>query len=171
MQLIAHQEVPSGGVSSIVFDEIPDSFTDLMILVSMRGSLSNFYSEYRVRFNGITSTYTARSLYGNGSTTASGTFPASSFGVGTTATANTFSNDRIYIPNYRSSTAKSFMSDFVGENNATSAFAGIYANLWDGTDPITSIELTEINGGTFLQYTSATLYGITAGSDGIVAVS
>jgi hypothetical protein len=86
------------------------------------------------------------------------------------ATSNTFGNGEIYIPNYLSGTAKSFSSDSVAENNGTEGWQVIQANLWSGTDAITSIELDPAL-GTFVQYSSATLYGILAGSDGIVAVS
>jgi hypothetical protein len=158
--------------ASIEFTSIPQTFTDLVVLVSMRGSFNNYYSEYRVRFNGSTTGFSARNLYGAGSGSgASGTFEASAFGVGATATANTFSNDQIYIPNYTSSNAKSFSSDFVGENNATSAFAGLYANLWTGTAAITSIQFTEVNAANFAIGTTISLYGITKGSDGIVTTS
>ena len=157
--------------ASIEFTSIPQDGTDLLALVSMRGSFSNFYSEYKIRFNGSTTGFSARNLYGNGSTPASGTFEASAFGVGATATANTFSNDQIYIPNYTSSNAKSFSSDFAGENNATSAFAGLYANLWTGTAAITSIQFTEVNAANFAIGTTISLYKITKGSDVMVTTS
>ena len=170
MTLIETKTLASAA-ASIEFTEIPQDGTDLVLLVSMRGSLSNFYSEYRIRFNGSTTGFSARSLYGNGSTAATGTFEASAFGVGATATANTFSNDQIYIPNYTSSNAKSFSSDFAGENNATSAFAGLYANLWTGTAAITSIQITEVNAANFVSGSTFSLYKITKGSDGIVTTS
>ena len=158
--------------ASIEFTSIPQDGTDLVALVSMRGSFSNFYSEYRVRFNGSTTGFSARNLYGDGDgPAASGTFEASAFGVGATATANIFSNDQIYIPNYTSSNAKSFSSDFAGENNATAAFTGLYANLWTGTAAITSIQFTEVNGANFAIGTTISLYKITKGSDGIVTTS
>jgi hypothetical protein len=45
------------------------------------------------------------------------------------ATAGTFSNSEIYIPNYTSSNQKSFSSDSVTENNATSAIAILSARI------------------------------------------
>jgi len=157
--------------ASIEFTSIPQDGTDLLVLVSMRGSNNNYFSEYRVRFNGSTTGFSARNLYGSVNPPTSQTFEASGFGVGATATADTFSNDQIYIPNYTSSNAKSFGSDFVTENNSTSAFTGIYANLWTGTDAITSIQFTETNAANFAIGTTISLYKITKGSDGIVTTS
>jgi hypothetical protein len=79
--------------------------------------------------------------------------------LGTGTTANTFSSVEIYIPNYASSKAKSFSFDSVTENNATTALAMLGASFWSGTGAITNI-LVEQQGGSFSQYTTATLYGI-----------
>jgi len=76
----------------------------------------------------------------------------------------------IYIPNYTSSNAKSASIDGVSENNATASYQTIDAFLWNDTSAITSITLT-LSGGNFAQYSSASLYGVTAGNDGITTVS
>jgi hypothetical protein len=91
--------------------------------------------------------------------------------TGNGATANTFSNIGVYLPNYTASTAKSMSTDTVGENNATQAFQTITAALWNVTDPINQITVGFNGSDNFLQYSSATLYGILKGSDGIVTVS
>jgi hypothetical protein len=87
-------------------------------------------------------------------------------------TADTFGNTAIYIPNYQASgVAKSFSTDGVAENNATSASLGITAGLSEITAAITSIRIAPPASINWVEYSSATLYGILAGSDGIVSVS
>jgi hypothetical protein len=173
MQLIEHYEVPSGGVSSIVFDEIPQTFTDLYLVFSLRGSQSFADDNVKIAINGSSANLTRRQLAGNGSSPSTtsgaperiGGYPAN------TATANTFGNGSSYFPNYTSSNYKSFSTDAVSENNATLGLQTINAHLWSVTDPITSITLSDDDGGNLLQYSSATLYGILAGSSGGVTVS
>jgi hypothetical protein len=75
-------------------------------------------------------------------------------------TANTFGNTSIYIPNYRSSAAKSFSVDAVTENNATLAYQNIQAGLWNNSAAITSISISFLSGGNWAQGSSASLYGI-----------
>ena len=79
---------------------------------------------------------------------------------GGNATASTFGNTMLYIPNYTSSNNKSSSSDGVAETNATNVNMAMIANLWSNTAAITSIKLTPATGATLQQYSTATLYGI-----------
>jgi hypothetical protein len=165
MQVIQHIEL-SSSASSITFSDIPQSFTDLYLVLSLRGTYgSGGSANLYLKFNGSTSGYTQRQLTGTGSSVSSSTGAGGGSVMhiaqieNDSYTANTFSNIAIYIPNYTSSNAKSASSDHVMENNATLAYSGIYAGLWSGTDAVTSIIFTpEL--GDFKQYSSATLYGI-----------
>jgi hypothetical protein len=175
MQLIESYTVPSGGVSSIVFDEIPATFTDLCVLLSGRTTAANVQTNIFLTFNGSTSDFSERLLFGDGSSTGSNTGPSTAsirflYGSGASSTASTFSNSSIYIPNYTAAANKSVSIDSVTENNATAAFQNITAGLWANTDPITSITFAP-ESSNFVQYSSASLFGVLAGSDGIVAVS
>jgi hypothetical protein len=174
--LIAHTELTSSQ-ASITFSSIPATFTDLKLVFSLRGDASSAYNDSFVQFNGDTGgNYSFRRLYGTGSSAASDAASSgSNFGrvgssVGSTSTASTFANGEVYIPNYRSSAAKSFSSDGVTENNGAGAFQVIYADLYSGTSPITSLTLNGLSTN-FISGSSATLYGITAGSSGRVVVS
>jgi hypothetical protein len=80
-------------------------------------------------------------------------------GSGNGATASTFGNGEVYIPNYAGSTNKSMSADGVSENNGTEAYTDLIANLWSNTSAITSILLYP-DSGTWQQYSTATLYGI-----------
>jgi hypothetical protein len=173
MQLIARQEVPSGGVSSITFSSIPADYTDLVLKLSMRTNRGFALDGIDIRLNNTTTNFSWRRLFGDGSATSSVSVSNAEMIVAPAAstTASTFGSAEIYIPNYRSNVAKSISADSVAENNATASGQDIRAILWNNTAAITSIVIASSTGSTLLQYSSASLYGVTAGSDGIVAVS
>jgi hypothetical protein len=156
-ELIASSTVGSGGAANIEFTSIPATFTDLVIKVSGKNNGTSGYFE--IRFNGSTSGYTLRNLYGDGSAAASNTDTVITARLTTnTQTASTFASSDIYIPNYAGSTNKSVSIDTVQENNATSAQAFLGAGLWSNTAAITSVNLLAAN--SFVQYSTAYLYGV-----------
>jgi len=158
--LIASQVVGSGGASTITFSSIPQTYTDLLILESTRDSTGGGATN-TVTFNGSGSGYTNRELFANGGSPSSTTNSVAYFdlSVGATATANIFSSGSLYIPNYTSSNYKSFSGEGSAENNSTTAYLTIDANLWSNTAAITSITIT-CGQGNFVQYSSFYLYGI-----------
>lgn len=179
MQVIEHIEVPSNQ-TSITFTDggAWAGYTDLLIKYSSRTTDGGGSELLRIQFNGSTTSYSARQLWGDGTNVNSNTYASAYNAIvavnqqGDGATANTFGNCDIYIPNFASSNNKSVSVDIVTENNATSAIQGLAAGLWSNTAAITSITLTTQFGTTDIkQYSSATLYGITAGSDGVTSVS
>ena len=162
---IATVTVGSGGAADITFSSIPATYTDLSLFISTRQpGGANSWSDLRIRFNGSTTNYTDKLLYGDGSTAAS--ISETDTGIiirsvnNGVATANTFGNALIYIPNYTSSNNKSVSIDQVTENNATQALAGLTAGLWSNSAAITSIAFTPNTAGNFSEYSTATLYGI-----------
>ena len=166
-KLIAKTTLGSSA-SSIEFTSIPGTYTDLLIAVSLRTDRAEFADSIKLTFNGVTTTtYSSRFLYGSGSTATSGSESSVAYIVlsqlsdGGSATANTFGNGEIYIPNYAGSTSKSVSSSSVSENNATSAFMGVSAGLWTGTDAITSVKLVPYTGPNWVSGSTAYLYGIT----------
>lgn len=164
-ELISSVTVGSGGAASIDFTSIPSTYTDLCIKFSLLTSYSSNYISAQVTFNGSTSGYSNRMVYGLGSgapASASGSgsyIDWAAYGTGTTATASTFGNGEIYIPNYAGSTNKSISADSVSENNATQAIAALTAGLWSNTAAINRVTLTG-NGGNIAQYSTAYLYGV-----------
>jgi len=167
MQAIETVTVGSGGAASITFDSIPDTYTDLKVLVSGRCSTTDTTATIAFNTGG---TYTRKTLVGSGSAASSNT-SAVDFRISQSGdTASTFGNSEIYIPNYAASTTKSYSVDAVNENNATAAFQAITAGLWNQTAAITSIVLTP-GSGDFVEHSTATLYGILAGSDGTTTVT
>ena len=169
-EAIATVTVGSGGAATIGFTSIPATYTDLLIKLSLRSNQNaNTGENLRLRFNGSTaSVYSDRALEGNGSSAAS--YNASSqtsalvaYGNTNNTTSNTFANIELYIPNYTSTTAaKSISGDSVVENNATLAFCYLSAALWNPATQvaITSILLYPQVASQWVQYSTATLYGI-----------
>lgn len=171
--VIAHIEVPSGGQTSIAFASIPSTFTDIFCVISGRNSIEE--DQLRVKLNDSSSNFSTRLLYGGGSSQGSLSNPtvATNFPGWSTRsgfTSNTFSNISFYIPNYAGNTSKSISCDGVTENNATNSYQYITAMLWSNTAAITKFEI-EVPAGNFVQYSSATLYGVLKGSSGGVTVS
>lgn len=161
-QIGTAQVVGSGGASSIDFTSIPSTYTDLVLVGSVRSSNSNNYGDIFFTFNGATTNRSARYLEGSGSAAASGTQTTmgAGSGQGNSATASTFGNFQLYIPNYAGSTNKSSSADGVGENNATQAYATLTANLWSQTAAITQISILPLSTFVFQQYSTAYLYGV-----------
>ena len=149
------------GAADITFSSIPATYTDLVIKISGRTNKAAVFDDIAISFNGSTASFTGRELYGDGAAAASiSTSRAASIATGSTATASTFGNSEIYIPNYAGSTTKTFSVDGVQETNATTAYAIMIAGLWSNTAAITSVALTPLVGTLFSQYSSFALYGI-----------
>jgi hypothetical protein len=161
MQLIAKQTVGSGGASNVTFSNIPQTYTDLKIVVSARGTTSGNTESIRVLPNGSSTSLTYLQLQGTGAAAFSGTgtywylgeMPANS------ATSSTFGSAEVYIPNYTGSNNKSASSDNVQENNTTTAYANLNALLWSSSTAISSLTI-QPNSNNFAQYSTFYLYGI-----------
>jgi hypothetical protein len=149
------------GAASMAFTSIPSTYTDLVIKISGRTTGAGVTNYIKIGLNGSSASFTERSLGAGGASVYSFTSPGDYLAetVGGGSTANTFSNSETYIPNYASAANKSFSTDSVAENNATTAQSALTASLWSNTSAISSIELTPFT-GTFVQYSTATLYGI-----------
>jgi hypothetical protein len=156
---IASVTVGSGGAASMTFSSIPQTYTDLQLFVSGRSSDTNF--GYLIKLNNTTNLYTGRWIEAVSSSTSSYNSANTLGGYLTysTQTANTFCNSDAYFPNYSGSNNKSYSINTVQEGNSTSGvYSAMGAQLRSNTDAITSIVLT-IN-TLFVEYTTATLYGI-----------
>ena len=170
MTLIEHIPVGSGGLTAIEFTSIPQSYTDLYIVASLRETGSSITTS--LVFNNDSTNQSSYRLDGFSSSTvtsSTGTFrPVISY---TSDTANTFGSLSIYISNYAGSNPKTLLIDSVSESNSTTAYRRMMGGVWNDTSAITAINLEGVSGASLVEYGSATLYGITAGSDGTTTVS
>lgn len=164
--LIESYTVGSGGVSSVTLGSggtIPNTYTDLKVVASIRGNRSNVYDWLIITFNGSTSGFSNRNLYGNGSSAASdlsGNNIEQLYITANSSTSNTFSNTEFYIPNYTSSNYKTLSADSVSEYNGTTAYAGFVAGLWSDTSAITSIKIEPYFTSNMKEFSTFYLYGI-----------
>jgi hypothetical protein len=155
----------SASAASITFDNFPSTgYTDLKIVLSARTDYNGTNDGLSVRFNGINTAYSFKQLYGDGASAASNS-GSSSVGPnvpGLTATANTFGNAQIYIPNYTSGNNKSYVIDGVGENNTTTAIQSFLSVLWSNVASITSINILSSSGSNLVANSTFSLYGLAA---------
>lgn len=160
---IATVTVSGATAANMEFTSIPGTYTDLVVKASMRSDVALVSPNVKLQFNSSATGYSERLVYGNGTAAASANRASTEilyiYGNGSSATASTFASLDVYLPNYSGSTNKSVSIDTVNENNATAATAGLDAALWSNTAAITSIKLTPETGN-FVQYSTATLYGI-----------
>lgn len=168
---IAEVSVGAGGASSIDFSSIPSTYTDLCLKMSIRGNQSAVDDYINLRFNNDSgANYSMRAVFINATSSAA----ASSSWTSQTnayiyqitaanATASTFGNVELYIPNYAGSTAKSWSNDGAPETNSatwTTRGAVLNAGIWTGTAAINQITLSVGGSTLFAQYSTAYLYGI-----------
>lgn len=166
---LATYTVGSSGVTSIDFINIPQTYTDLLIAISLRANnIGPNETSISLQFNNSNTNYSTRWFRGNSSAVSSGTdvYGTDEIYIGeipsNTATANTFGNSQIYIPNYTSFNNKSVNVDLVTSSNNNTIWTYFTTGLWSNSAPITSIKI--LNQGTvnFVQYSTAHLYGIKA---------
>ena len=156
--------VGSGGTSAIDFTSIPQNYTDLKIVASLRSNRSAALGDTpALKFNGSSANFLSKNIFGQGSgTVTSGTDNDSGITTmpGPTATASVFGSLEVYIANYASATNKSFVSYGTMENNATSSYMLMITSRWSQTAAITSISIFSQTSSTILEHSTATLYGI-----------
>ena len=160
--LIASTTVGSGGAANITFSSIPSTYTDLLVKWSARSVKSAAQESVYINFNGSTSNFSSKWLYGDGSgaySLSTSTVESAGFCVAGTMTANTFTSADCYIPNYAGSNNKSFSIDSVDEGNQTTVYSELIAGLWSNTAAINSIKIYPA-ANNFAQYTTAYIYGI-----------
>lgn len=173
---IATTTVGVGGVATITFSDIPQTYKHLHIRVSGRSTGAYTYSSLYVRPNSIsTARYSYHSLYGDGSSAAAtgrGTSGGDTSWIaqnisGDTATANNFGSVIVDIFDYANTNKYKVMRSLGGyDNNGSGSPIGTISlnsgaflgSTGSSTEAITS--LTLLTDGDFKQYTHAALYGI-----------
>ena len=182
MELIETVTVGSGGAASITFSSIPQTYTDLCLLISWRSTATNAVDLGGFHFNGDTGANYEFKILVMGGTGAAGSATNSNylaqynnwslvFQVPNSFTANTFANHSVYLPNYSTTGSyKRVNAEVVTENNSTSSYCQIGAGYWRNNSAINSINFTSY-GGSWVEGSSISLYGILKGSDGVTTVS
>lgn len=171
MTLIETKTVGAGGVSSLDFVNIPQTFTDLVVVRSMRASTTTGPAmSANITFNNSASGYSERLIYNNSTGgvatgTRSGTFFDWCGMTPTSWTSNqnvTFGSSSIYVANYTSANNKVVFAESIQENNSSSGADWnqyIVSGTWANTNAITSLKLTA-SAGVFLENSTVSLYGV-----------
>lgn len=172
MQVITHVEITDPNITSVTLTDGGNwsDYTDLKLVYSARISGgSGTYTTTFLHINGAEQS-AGNQLYGTGSS-ATNHAVFYIYNVNGAATANTFSNVELYMPNPTSTTKnKSFSLDLVNENNATATILLVGAGKYASNTAISSIGFVPLSGDVE-EGSTFTLYGITAGSDGTTTVS
>lgn len=159
---IATTTVGSGGASTIDFTNIPQTYTDLILKVSLRSD--NNTLGFNLNINGSTTSFTAKWIEGTGTAVSSYNSNNNMGGYANrnNTTASVFSNFEIYFSNYTSSNNKAQSIDGVTENNATESFQTFAARLWSNASAINQLTIAHPDGSgqKYVQHSTASLYGI-----------
>lgn len=149
---------------AVTFSSIPQTFTDLILVVSIRANSTPTSFGTGIRFNSDTgSNYSRTVLYGSGSSAVSfrDTSQTRIFYSAGSTTASQFNLIRLNIQDYSNTTT---YKTIVGRNDDLSDVTSVSAGLWRSTSAITSITVTPFddNSTGFATGSSFTLYGIKA---------
>lgn len=173
MEVIQHVEVGPGGLSQINLTSIPQNYTHLKLLISIRTSLATPDAAMGLYLNNIGTGHTSRVVYSGGTSWNSFTVsnrPYDFWVNGATSTASTFGATDVLIPNYTGSTRKTLVTRTVTETNGTAIITGFTGAETDLTSAISSIYIIPDSASTIQEHSTVTLYGIAGGSDGITTI-
>ena len=166
MQAI-YTQTASGSGTAITFNNIPQTYTDLMVVCSFRSSTAATGTDNFVTLNGDNSSannYNTTRLYGQGSAASSDRQTANIFRAGdvpaANSTASVFGNQEIYIPNYTGNIYKQIITMSSQESNATTPYYNMaQSTVYRSNLPITSIT-AGVSTGNLVAASTMTLYGI-----------
>jgi hypothetical protein len=163
---LATVTVPSGGLASITFAGIPNTYKHLQIRWLARDNFGSDASDLNMRFNSDSgSNYSWHQLVGDGSTAAayastSQTSMRAGFVTGSTAGANIFAATVLDLLDYTNTSKNKTVRNIAGfDRNATGSI-GLQSGLWMNTSAITQIVLSPRVGTIFSEYTQFSLYGV-----------
>ena len=168
-------QVLNSTAASVVFSNIPQTHTDLVLIISARESGGAAFQRILFSFNDpaqstpINSRYLAAwdvgSLVFGAASANSTTNAVSAYGVcqDLNTTANTFGNLEVLFPNYASTSAnKSWSWSGVSESAGTALpVLSAGAGLWSSTSAISKLTIATPAPSGFAANSSFFLYGIT----------
>ena len=143
--------------ATITFSSISGSYTDLVLIASVKLTSSNT-DRLILQFNGDTgSNYSITYLTGDGTTASSGRASSASEMNFYNQSTSIFSTNIIQIINYSNSTT---YKTAIGRTSTADISVFVTAGLWRNTASITQVDVKSPN--TFTTGSTFTLYGIKA---------
>lgn len=168
--ILISSNVLSGNTANVTFSSIPATYTDLILLMSIRTERVSDRDQIAIRFNGDTSSIYSATWMGINGTSGNTAYSSREttfnrgrigYAVGSTNTANTFANVEMYLPSYLSTTSKQYSGFSAPENNAlTGAWLDANASLYNNTSAISSMLIYSANSANLTAGSSFYLYGI-----------
>ncbi len=169
MSLIASVKVSlaDGNNGGVTFSSIPQSGTDLLVMISGRSNDTTTSPMY-LEIQGSTTGYSYRSLVGTGSAVSSNTGTSAYIGnlVPSSYNSGNFSNTSVYIPKYSGAQNKTWSSTSVQENNAQASNQLFIAGQWSINAQIYTLRIYPGGSTLFANNSTISLYMITKGSGG-----
>lgn len=162
-RLIASGTV-TGSAGDIQFTNIPQTYTDLRLVISAKGRLTSGVAGAMVIYTATGQSSTLSTwLNAQGDTSGTVSYSSAYPIIGTLVynTTNIFGITNVYIPNYTSSAKKFFSTESITEAQATQAYHSLNGLMIDYTSPISFLGLGDGSaGGGLAVGTTASLYGI-----------
>jgi hypothetical protein len=154
--------------SSITFSSIPQTYTDIVLKMSVRTTNAGALDQLQLILNNDTTGGLAseRVMYTDyqsslATNTSTGSTWTSIYTAGNGGTANTFGHAEIYIPNYTSSVSKPFSAISAQERNLSDpVYMGYVSSLYRNSTGITRIDVNSYNAASLGAGSSFYLYGI-----------
>jgi len=170
MEPIASVLVGSGGISTVTFIDIPQTYRHLQLRAFGIASYptSGGGGQLFVNFNGDTgASYTRHDLTGNGTTIASNGFATGTYNyvslqrfLYTSSASNSYGASVLDILDYTNTTKNKTTKLLGGFDNNGSGEIYFSSALWVNKAAITKIDITPIAGNLIKQYSRFSLYGI-----------
>lgn len=161
---IASYTVTGSTTANIILSSIPQTYSDLKLVLSLRNNVAVTSSNVLLYFNNDTTGSNYSNLFGqaNGSSVGTGIVAAMINDVpGTSITSGYFGNTEVYIFDYaNTSFYKHFQSRSSNDYNNTTSYMMNTVNRWQSSAAINSIRLENRTSGSFTQHSTVTLYGI-----------
>jgi len=164
---IATTTVGSGGAADVEFTSIPATYTHLQLRAIARTNYSGGVTDTLViRINSDTgNNYAWHQVGGNGSSAfaQSGTTTNliyASYIASSTSGTSVFGASIIDILDYANTNKYKTLRNLTGEDRNGGGDLTLGSGLWQNTNAITSIKLTQGEGTSFAQYSHFALYGI-----------
>lgn len=164
-EIVIASTVLSATTTTFTFNSIPNTYTDLRLVLLARGNYPSTGVQFSILLNSDSATnYSQTYLAGDGTTISSGRnisrssvegfMPAASRANGVFA-LNTYD-----IFGYAGSTYKTYLFSYAEDENGTGSLIEYESGLWRSTSAISSITISSSGVGNFVAGTMATLYGI-----------
>lgn len=168
----------TGSSPTMAFTNIPATYTDLLLVASIRTTqsttITSLYSYFGTALAAPLRTgYNSKNLIGSPSLLSYSQSNDSQWNIdyavsGANSTSNTFGTVQLYMPNYTSSVDKYVSAEGLAENNSATAGRIIFggSNTSGNAASPVGYWAIELNANNFVAGSTASLYGILKGSGG-----